>query len=135
MEDFFRLTIFGKNFLIDEFKLSCGIDFDVEWRVGDKNGRMKTNGLQKSMGNGLVLDFVEQQKVYIDLLESGFLEFLIEAKEKFNIDRVNLGINSVFRCKDNSLISKAYWFEPNFMALCLRAGIYPTFYIQRGKWR
>jgi hypothetical protein len=123
--NFFKLFAHGEGFDVDAYAKSATIGYDCVWHAGE--GHYRTNGIEKSLGNGAELDISAQDRIATEFLEEHEEALALLAKYP-GVDTFILGLQ--YRI-DLSPGLRGFCMSGSrrLMHLALRTGVDLTFYV------
>jgi hypothetical protein len=122
---FFKLFAHGEGFDVDAYAKSATIAFDRVWHAGE--GCYKTNGIEKSLGNGAELDMSAQDRIASEFLEEHEEALALLAKYP-GVDTFILGLQYRIELSPG-LCGFCMSASHRLMHAALRTGVDVTFYV------
>lgn len=121
----FKLFAHGVDFDVDAYADAESIGFDRVWHVGEQH--YKSNGIEKSLGDGTHLSLRDQDRVAAEFLEQ-HESAIAELAKVPGVDAFILGLQ--YRTDlDPSLRGFCMSFSSRLIYFALRTGVDPTFYV------
>ena len=123
--NFFKLFAHGTDFDVDAYAQIDPIGFDRVWHTGKQH--YKTNGIEKSLGDGSQLNIFDQDRIATEFLEQHENE-LAELSKYPGVDTFILGLQYRTDLAPN-LRGFCMSLSARLMYFALRTGVDPTFYV------
>lgn len=123
--NFFKLFAHGRTFDVDAYAKSAPIEFDRVWHVGEDS--FKTNGMEKSLGDGTQLTIDDQDRIASQFLEQ-HEDALAELSKYPGVDTFILGLHYRIDLSPN-VRGWCMSLSSRLSRIALRTGVCPIFYV------